>query len=403
MSASASKPYEGLKVLDLSQGIAGPYCAEILLQNGAEVTKVEAPAGDWGRGIGYAPEGMSAMAIAFNLGKRSIGIDATREQGRMLMRRLAAQADVIIESFRPGVMERLGLSYAALSRERPDLVYVSVTAFGPDGPYADRPGSDSTLQALTGMMVANRDGRGDPRKVGVLLVDVSTGVYAAQATGAALYRRALQGKGAHVQVSLLDAAAAVQSNGIVDEALGGGQAARPLSVPAGTFATVDGYINVTSLHDRMFAGICRAIGKEEWASDPRFATVEARFAHADEINAALDRIFRTQPSTHWLRVLRENNAVCGQVNGYPEFLADPHVRQRAIFQEVAQPGLPPLPVPRVPGAPREAASGPAPRVGEHTREILAGLGLGQSEIDELLEAQVVVSCAHSPQAGRANG
>jgi len=393
MSASSYKPYEGLRVLDLSQGIAGPYCAEILLQNGAEVIKVEAPAGDWGRAIGYAPDGMSAMAIAFNLGKRSISIDGAREEGRKLMRRLAAQADVIIESFRPGVMERLGLSYAELAREQPDLVYVSVTAFGPDGPYADRPGSDSTLQALTGMMVANRDGRGDPRKVGVLLVDVSTGVYAAQATGAALYRRALQGKGAHVQVSLLDAAAAVQSNGIVDSVLGQGRAAQPLSVPVGTFATMDGYINVTSLHDRMFAGICRAIGKSEWASDPRFATVEARFAHAEEINAALEQIFRTQPSAHWLRALDENNAVCGQVNDYQEFLADPHVRQQGIFQAVAQPGLPELPVARVPGAPRDAASRPAPRVGEHTREVLAGLGLGQSEIEELIAAQVVLACA----------
>lgn len=393
--ATVTGPYDGLKVLDLSQGIAGPYCAEILLQNGAQVIKVEGPSGDWVRGIGYAPYGMSAMSIAFNPGKRSVCIDATQQEGRGLLRRLASQADVIIESFRPGVMERLGLSYAELSQERADLIYVSVTAFGPDGPYFDRPGSDSTLQALSGMMVANRDSHGNPRKVGIVLVDVSTGVYAAQATGAALYRRAVQGKGAHVQVSLLDAAAAVQSNGIVDEALGGGQAARPLSVPAGTFATSDGYINVTSLHDRMFAGICRAIEKDEWGRDPRFATAEGRFSHASEINAMLETTFRTRPAAHWLQVLRENSVVSARVNNYSEFMADPHVKQQDIFQEVAHPGLPPVPLPRVPGAPQAAVYAPAPRVGEHTREILSELGLSEAEIDGLFESKVVAAPATS--------
>lgn len=402
MNGSASQPYEGLKVLDLSQGIAGPYCAQILLQNGAEVTKVEPPAGDWGRAIGFAPDGMSAIAIAYNLGKRSICIDAGSAEGRALMRRLAAQADVIVESFRPGVMERFGLSYAELSRERPGLVYVSVTAFGPDGPYVDRPGSDSTLQALSGMMVANRDDNGSPRKIGVLLVDVATGVYAAQAAGAALYRRAVQGKGAHVQVSLLDAAAAVQSNGIVDATLGGGRAAQPFSVPAGTFATADGYINVTSLHDRMFAGLCRAIGREEWLSDSRFATAQARFVHAGEINAALEATFRTRPTAHWLQELRSNSVVCGPVCGYPEFLADPQVRHRELFQEITQQGIPPVPVPRVPGTPQGMASKPAPKAGEHTREILSGLGLTTAEIDALFGSGAVASPARPTQPAQAN-
>ena len=397
MNASANLPYEGLKVLDLSQGVAGPYCAEILLQSGADVVKVEPPAGDWGRTIGMAPGGMSAITIVYNLGKRSICIDAARPEGRALMRRMAEQADVIVESFRPGVMDRFGLSYAKLSRERPGLVYVSVTAFGPDGPYADRPGSDSTLQALSGLMVANRDAKANPRKVGVLLVDVATGIYAAQAAGAALYRRAVQGKGAHVQVSLLDAAAAVQGNAIVDATLGGGQAARPFSVPAGTFATADGHINVSSLHDRMFAGLCRATGREAWLSDPRFSTAQARFAHADEINANLESTFRDKPTAHWLQELRGYSVVCGPVCGYPEFLADPHVRHRNIFQEIAQQGIPPVPVPRVPGAAQDAAPKPAPIAGEHTVEILVDLGLGADEIDALFGAKAISAPARPSQ------
>lgn len=383
-------PYHGLKVLDFSQGIAGPYCAMLLLQNGAQVTKVEPPAGDWSRGIGHASEGMSALAISYNLGKQSICIDGRNAQGRALMRTLALQADIVIESFRPGVMEKLGLSYAELARERPDLIYVSVTAFGPDGPYADRPGSDSTLQAMSGMMMVNRDHVGTPRKVGILIIDVATGIYAAQATGTALYRRATHGIGTHVEISLLETAAAVQGGAIIDEALGGGRVAQPLSVPAGTFATQDGHVNVTSLHDRMFVGLCKAIGKDAWATDARFATAAERFAHAAEINGELEVAFREQPTAHWLETLSQHGVVCGKVAGYADFLDDPQVRHREIFRQSDQGGLCQVPVPRIPGVPHDVAA-PAPRKGEHTREVLAGFGLGAPEIQALFEAGIVSS------------
>lgn len=397
MDLAATQAYAGVKVLDLSQGIAGPYCAEILLQNGAEVTKVESPSGDWGRTIGLAPEAMSAIAIANNLGKRSICIDGGSEQGRALMRRLAAGADVVIESFRPGVMQRLGMAYEDLAQENPRLIYVSVTGFGADGPYADRPGSDSTLQALSGLMVANRDANGTPRKVGILLVDVVTGIYAAQAAGAALYRRATTGAGAHVQVSLLDSVAAVQGNSIVDAALGDGGPARPLSVPAGTFATTDGYINVTSLHDKMFAGLCRAIGQQAWLQDPGFATAEARFDRAGEINAALERIFRGNTTAHWLTVLRSNSVVCGPVCGYAEFLADAQVQHERIFQEIAHAGLKTVPVPKVPGVPRSIALKPAPKAGEHSADILADIGMSSTQIEALFASGVVASSVRKVQ------
>lgn len=397
MNQSAARAYSGLKVLDLSQGIAGPYCAQILLQNGADVTKVEPPSGDWGRAIGFGPDGMSAIAIAYNLGKRSICVDGAIESGRVLLRRLAAAADVIVESFRPGVMQRLGLSYEELAREKPDLVYVSVSAFGPDGPYADRPGSDSTLQALSGLMVANRDESGKPRKIGIWLVDVATGIYAAQATGAALYRRATQHRGEHVQVSLLGAAAAIQGNAIVDAALGDGQPARPASVPAGTFETADGHINVTSLHDRMFAGLCRAIGQDTWLRNPHFATAEARFGHIAEINEALIQIFRSNTTSHWMELLRANSVVCGPVCGYREFLADVQVRHERIFQEIAQLGLKPVAVPRVPGTQRSVALEPAPRAGEHTIEVLTDLGLSAAEIESLFQSGAIAPSIRKAQ------
>lgn len=389
MTTSTTPPYAGLKVLDLSQGIAGPYCAEILLQNGAEVTKVEPPAGDWGREIGWGRDGMSAIAVAYNLGKRSICIDAAREEGRRLLLRLAAGADVLIESFRPGVMQRLGLSYAELSRENARLVYVSMTGFGPDGPYADRPGTDSTLQALSGLMVANRDAQGVPRKVGILVVDAVAATYAAQAAGAALYRRAVQGEGGHVQVSLLGAIAALQASSILDSVLGGGQPLRPASVPAGTFATSDGHINVTSLHDKMFTGLCRAIKKESWLQDPLYATADARFDRAAQINEGVAAVFRGNTKAYWLETLRAHDVLCGPVCDYREFLDDPQVRHAQLFHPVTQAPYGSLPASRIPGADPARALEPAPKAGANALQVLLGLGMERTEIDELFRSGVV--------------
>ncbi|MEB2317448.1 MAG: CoA transferase [Pseudomonadota bacterium] len=384
-------PYSGLKVLDLSQGIAGPYCAEILLQNGAIVTKVEPPAGDWSRGIGLAIDGLTALTVANNLGKRSISVDASNPGGRDLIRRLARDADILIESFRPGVMNRLGLSCESLSQSNPGLIYVSVTGFGPDGPYADRPASDSTLQALSGLMIANRDEHGNPRKVGFLVVDVMTGVFAAHATAAALYRRAIYGQGDHVHVSLLEAAAAMQGTSIVDRVLTGSKPARPVSVPAGTFRTRDGFVNVTSLHDKMFAGLCRATQKLEWLDDPRLVNGESRFAHAAEINAALEQTFRTMSTEYWLGVLRQNGVVCGPVHGYDEFLQDEQVRHAAIFDHIPQFADQDVPVPRVPGTSREVTLRVAPRAGADEAAVLADLGLTEADIAVLRESGALVS------------
>ena len=378
--------YAGLKVVDFSQGIAGPYCAQILRQNGAEVTKIEPLAGDWGRQIGFGPGDMSAIAIVNNLGKRSVAIDGARPEGRALMRRLCADADVVIESFRPGVMDRMGLSWDELHAQNPALVYVSVTAFGSEGPDAGRPGSDSTLQAVSGLMVANRDESGTPRKVGILLIDVVTGVYAASATQAALYRCAVTGKGERVGVSLLDSAAAVQANSIVDAVLGGGEPARPYSVPAGTFQTADGFINVTSLHDRMFAGLCRAVGHEEWLAEARFATADARFENAANVNVALHQAFLAGTNAHWQAALGREGVVCGIVSDYPTFLADPQVRSLGIFQPVHQAEAV-LPVARVPGT--SAPVFPAPRIGEHTREVLLAAGVTVDEIEALMSSGVI--------------
>ncbi|GAA5232148.1 CoA transferase [Verticiella sediminum] len=346
--------------------------------------------GDWSRTIGHHVDGMSALSIGYNLGKRSICLDAHVASGRNILRKLALQADVLIESFRPGVIDRLGLSHGELSTHRPDQVYVSVSAFGQDGPYVDRPGSDSTLQAMSGMMVVNRDAQGTPRKVGILLVDIATGVYAAQATGAALYQRATQGRGSRVEVSLLEAAAAIQSGAIIDKAFNEGRAVQALSVPAGTFATRDGYINVTSLHDRMFAGLCAAIGRKEWASDPRFSTATGRHGHSDEINSTLGRIFALEPTSYWVETLNRHGVVCGKISDYGGFLDDAQVRQQGLFETSAPIGERCVPIARIPGVPADAgAPKQAPRRGQHTREILAELGIDETGQSQLRKAGAV--------------
>lgn len=391
MTTSATPAFAGLKVMDISQGIAGPYCAEILLQNGASVIKVEPPAGDWGRGMGFGSGGLTGIAVANNIGKRSICIDGNTEAGRALMLRLAREADVVIENFRPGVMDRLGLSYATLSAGNPSLVYVSVSGFGQDGPYVDRPGSDSVFQALSGLMVANRDERGAPRKVGVLVVDVITAVFAAQATSAALYRRATTGRGEHVQLSLLESVAALQANSIADATLGHGQAPRPVTVPAGTFQTADGWINVSSLHDRMFVGLCRALGTEAWLTDPRYASSAARVENAASIDQAMREILRKQPSAHWLAVLTQQSVVCAPVSDYPEFLRDPQVLHGKVFEHIRHGDGEPVPVPRVPGTDRDATREPAPHLGRDTLAVLRELGLAEDEIRSLLESGAAIA------------
>jgi crotonobetainyl-CoA:carnitine CoA-transferase CaiB-like acyl-CoA transferase len=204
-------PYEGLKVVDLSQGVAGPHCGMLFALYGANVVKVEPPDGDWGRAIGKRHGDWSAYGIAFNRGKRSVALDLRRAEGRDVVAQLVARADVVIENNRPGVLARYALDYAHVREANPDVVYVSVTGFGQEGPNRDLPATDSILQAYSGLMSVNRAADGMPQRISVLVIDVVTGLYAHQAAATALYRRATRGGGRHVTVSLMDAIGAVQA------------------------------------------------------------------------------------------------------------------------------------------------------------------------------------------------
>ncbi|MBU4612167.1 CoA transferase [Achromobacter sp. GG226] len=397
MSVDLPLPFADLRILDLSQGIAGPYCTHILWQQGAHVTKAEPPAGDWGRGVGTVRGEHSALSLAYNAGKRGLCVDARAPQGQVVLRRLAAQADVVVQNFRPGVAERMGMGAEALCAAHPGLVYVSISGYGPDGPFADAPASDSVMQAETGLMFGNQDAEGEPRRLGMLLADIATAVYAAQAASAALYRRAMTGRGSHVQISLLQACLALQSGNLVEYALAGERRSGAVSAPNGVFRAADGLLSIVVLNDDQFARLSRALDRPDWLTDARFADNPGRMAHRAELDAAITAQLREADVAVWTARFREHDVLHAPVRDYAGVLAHPQAAHQGLFTPLTQPGLPPLPLATVPalGVPREAA--PAPAIGEHTRAVLVDAGFASEDITALLHAKTIRQ-ASTPEA-----
>ncbi|MCD0502503.1 CaiB/BaiF CoA transferase family protein [Bordetella petrii] len=368
--------FEGLTVLDASQGIAGPYCGLILRQQGARVIKVEPPAGDWGRGMGRQLAGHTAISIAFNAGKESVVLDARNPDQKAALRQLAAQADVVIQNFRPGVAERMGIGYADLAPLQPRQVYVSVSGYGATGPRSARPALDTTVQAETGLMWANQDAAGQPRRIGLYLVDLSTGLHAAQAASAALYRAALSGRGRHVEVSMLQVAAALQSYQIIDKALFPDGGAVVFNAPAGLFPTRDGQIYISMLNDAMFQRLCEVLGMDDWRDDASLRTSAGRIARATELNARLAGAIRERSTDAWMALLESHDILCGRVRSPHDLLQDPQARHLGLFAQVSQAGVGALPWVRLPGqcgvSPEVAAS---PLLGQHTQAVLQEFGI----------------------------
>ena len=387
------RPYAGLNVLDLSQGIAGPYCAALLAQHGASVIKIEPPAGDWIRLMGGGKEGMSALAVVNNLGKRSICIDATRPEGRALIATMAQRADVLVENFRPGVMAKLGLDYAQLAARNPRLIYLSISGFGDSGPAAHKPATDSVLQAMTGMALVNKDAAGQPRRIGLMVPDTATAIYAAQCVGAALYARDARphraGRGSHVRVSLAECCAAFQAGPVLDDFLFAGEYKPPITVPAGVFATRDGHVVLATLRDAMWQGLCRALGRENWITEPRYATAALRQRAGEEINREVAAIVAGRETSVWAALFEQHDVLFAPVQDYAALRADPQMLHMGYFGETEQAPYGTLPVPHAPGSARSGPLPPAPRAGEHTREILGEFGFGAKEIDAMALSGVV--------------
>lgn len=382
-------PYEGLKILDVSQGIAGPYCAHILWQQGAEVIKVEPPSGDWGRFVGVIKGPQSALSVQFNAGKRSLALDTSQEQGREVIAKLAMSADIIVQNFRPGVAKRMGLDYETWSVKKPDLVYLSISGYGQDGPYAFAPASDSVMQADTALMFTNQDEHGVPRRIGALVADVATGLYAAQALSAALYQRLARGVGTHVEVSLFEACAAFQGMQILEYAMVGKTPGGAVSAPNGVFDTADGKMTVLALNNDQFARLCKALGQEQWLSDERFADNASRMAHKQLINDEVNKVMKQRTNEAWMERLKQHEVLHAPVRDYEGLIHHPQSSHLNMFQSLMQPGVGPLPYAGLPAAPHRRPVSPAPVIGEHSTAILSEAGWDAVEISRLIASGIV--------------
>jgi crotonobetainyl-CoA:carnitine CoA-transferase CaiB-like acyl-CoA transferase len=378
-------PYHGLKVLDFGQGIASPYCAMLLGVYGADVIKVEPPEGDWSRYLGTTYGNHTTLSAVYNRGKRSLCLDMKHKDGIAIARRLASDADVLIEGFRPGVAERLGLGYESLSRDNPGLIYLSVSGFGQSGPYSRRPGSDSVAQAFSGLVSINVGTDGVPHRVGTTISDIVTGVYAFQAIATTLFARASVGTGRWIDINLCQSTAALLGHKVAEFILEGG-APRALNVPAGTYQTQDGWMMVTLVNEPQYKRLCAAIGREDLASDPRFADFAARADSADALIPQMREVFLTQPTDGWLTRLHAADIIAERILDPGQWLRNPHVEatKASVCQDT--PGVGPVYTPRTPGIASlsEDRLCPAPDVGQDSRAVLLEAGFGSAEIDEML-------------------
>lgn len=394
------KAFSGLRVVDLTQGVAGPHCTMLLAQHGADVVKIEPMEGDWGRTLGDLRGDHGGHSVSFNRGKRSIVLNLKHPDGIDIVRKLSAEAHVFGESFRPGVVKRLGLGYEALKAANAKIVYFSVSGYGQEGPLAARPTVDTLIQAFSGMMVMNRTPEGVPHRQGMIAVDVLTGLYGFQAVSAALTKQVRFGIGSYIDNSMMLATAAFQGAKLMEHAISDGSPP-PLYVPAGMFKTTNGYIVVSSMRKHHFTKLMEIIGRPDIPADPRMQTHDSRIRNAPVINKALAEAFPKKSTEEWLEQLLAAGVFAERVNNYQDYLDHPHVKAVHAVDWVEQDGVGRVPVARIPGLPRPAddlAAQHSPHIGEHGRQILAEMGYDKGDVDRLIKDGAV---GPAPEAAKA--
>ncbi|MCK6585185.1 MAG: CoA transferase, partial [Anaerolineales bacterium] len=384
------QPLNGIRILDITRALAGPYCTMMLGDLGADVIKVERPGvGDETRGWGppFVGEpygnypGESAYFIAANRNKRSITVNIQSREGQDILRKLAGVCDVLVENYRTGDLDKLGLGYAEMHVLNPRLIYCSVSGYGRTGPYADRPGYDAVLQAEGGMMSITGSVEGPQSRVGIPIIDITSGMFASTAILAALRARDVTGEGQLVDISLFDSHLALLTN-VASNYLVGGKPpkrlgnAHPNLVPYDSFQARDSWFVLGVANEKQWGILCDVLNRPEWKTDSRFETNRRRVENRSILAEELNKIFSRQNADHWLEQLVKAGLPCGRINTVPEVFDLPHARARDMILESEHASAGTL---KLPGFPYKFSSTPAaiqkppPMLGEHTEEVLKGL------------------------------
>jgi formyl-CoA transferase len=393
--ADSTRALAGIVVLDVTQVMAGPFCAMQLADLGADVIKVEPPGGDssrrWGRGAsGLDTPGFNAL----NRGKRGIVLNLKVPAAQEVFRRLARGADIMIENYRPGVMAEFGIDYPRLSAENPRLIYASISGYGQTGPDAGKGGFDLVAQGVAGLMSITGEPGGAPVKCGVPITDLGAGLFALSGVLTALYHRTQTGRGQYIDTSLVEAGVALSVWEATEYFSGAGipqptGSAHRLSAPYQAIRCSDGYITLGTATDRLFIRVCKLLGHPEWAERPEFADASSRVRNRAAVAALIEAITATEPRRHWLELFDANDIPCGPINNYEEVVRDPQVLAREMVREVDHPTLGRL---RTLGSPLKMSATPpdpvrrAPLLGEHTDEVLRRAGYGDEELAALRRA-----------------
>ena len=391
-------PLAGIRVVEIGNYMAGPYCGMQLADLGADVVKVEHPtAGDLARLLEPLASGESGNFARLNRDKRSLAIDLKREEGRAIFRRLAGRADVIVENLRPGTMDDLGLPPASLLEANPRLVYVAVTGWGLDGPYADRPALDIIVQGQSGLMSITGEEGGAPVKVGVSIADLTAALYATIATLAALRARERDGLGQLVDISMFESAVSLAvweagvyfGSGEVPRAAG---SAHKLVAPYQAVAASDRHFIVGATTPPNWTAFCRVVGLGSLETDAQFADANTRRRNREALVLAIEKVTRTKPAEHWLALLRRAGVPCGEIADYRDVFNDEHLLARKFFVDLEHPVLgtlrglgSPMRLGRTPVRHRRAG----PRLGEHSADVLRELGWSDAEVDDLAGASII--------------
>lgn len=400
MMTDSTPPLDGLLVVDLTRVLSGPYCTMLLADMGARVIKIEQPGrGDDTRGWGPPFVGEeSAYFLSINRNKESLTLDLKKPEARGILEQLLDRADILVENFRPGAMERLGFGYDSVSVRWPRLVYCSISGFGQTGPRRGQPGYDAVIQAEAGLMSITGESDGPPLRLGVAIADIVTGMFAAQGISMALLARARSGRGQLVDIGMLDSTVALLTYQAANYFATGRAPGRlgnrhPTIAPYETFEAADGAFVLAVGNDDLWRRFCRVIELPDLADDPRFVTNRARVRHYDELKPLLDGRLRTLPRADWIALLNRERVPCGAVRDVAEVLNDPQLAAREMVQAVEHAALGTV---RALGVPIKLSSTPGtvhtapPTLGQHTDQILrTDLDLSDADIARLRSAGAV--------------